>query len=60
MVTSFWVSFVAWLLNIYAAFALSDNPEILKKTAWATGRISFSGKYGGADSWVGADLLELV
>jgi hypothetical protein len=27
MVTSFWVSFVAWILNIYAAMALSNNPE---------------------------------
>ena len=27
MVTSFWISFVAWLLNIYAVLALSSSPE---------------------------------
>ena len=27
MVTSFWISFAAWLLNIYAALALSDNAQ---------------------------------
>eukprot|EP00913_Durusdinium_trenchii_P008544 g8023.t1 len=53
MVTSFWISFVAWLLNIYAVLALSSSPEVVKATAWAKGKISFSGKYGGADSWVG-------
>jgi len=53
MVTSFWVSFVAWILNIYAAMALSNNPEVLKATAWAEGTISWRGKYGGANTWVG-------
>ena len=28
MVTSFWISFVAWILNIYAAMALNNNPEV--------------------------------
>ena len=27
MVTSFWISFAAWLLYIYAALALSDNAQ---------------------------------
>lgn len=35
MVTAFGVSFVAWILTIFAACGLSLNPYILKRAAWA-------------------------
>ncbi|CAE7354504.1 unnamed protein product [Symbiodinium necroappetens] len=53
MVTSFWISFIAWLLNIYAVLALSHNAQVLKATAWATGTFGYGGPYLGAKSWVG-------
>ncbi|CAE7734230.1 unnamed protein product, partial [Symbiodinium sp. CCMP2456] len=53
MITSFWISFAAWILNIYAALALSDNAQVLKATAWATGKFGYGGPYLGATSWVG-------
>ena len=37
MVISFWVSFTAWILNIYAALALSGSPEAARARKWAGG-----------------------
>ena len=31
LISSFWVSFVAWLLNIYAVMAMSNHPQATEK-----------------------------
>ncbi|CAJ1423541.1 unnamed protein product [Effrenium voratum] len=53
LISSFWVSFVAWLLNIYAVMAMSNHPQLIKATAWSTGTLDHGNNLGGARSWVG-------